>query len=269
MKKRILFGTIIAIAIGALVYSQSSNNDTVTSESTVVEQNNAVAVESSGGDRESAILNAKWGENVEISIADGTVSFSSDGLPNHEVLDQYLADGRDGKYVSEAPVTGYDASFMFPVQPTMLSTPVDAPNGAIGVAVSGAVFFNPFEGDGSATVANDDNSIIDGITFIDACGGHPIPTGSIYHYHGIPFCITDEQDTVGEHSEIIGFLFDGIPIYGPQDTDGDEPTNLDQCMGHTGPAPGYIGDVYHYHVSSSANYISECFSGEATTPLRS
>ena len=144
------------------------------------------------------------------------------------------------------------------------SSPSTAGQGAIGVAISGAVFFNPYEGDGSSTVANDDNSTIDGVPFIDACGGHPIPNGTTYHYHGIPVCVTDAVDTPGAHSVIIGYLFDGYPIYGPQDVGGSEPTDLDACMGHAGVTPEFSVPTYHYHVSTKANYISACLTGETS-----
>lgn len=210
--------------------------------------------------RSDVLLGAEWSDNVTITIDGSTVRFQSDGVPSHEVLDTYLADGRDGKYVAGG-VESYDARFEFPLVPTANDSPTTTGNGAIGVAISGAVFFNPYEGDGSATVANDDNSTIDGVPFIDACGGHPLPNGISYHYHGIPFCITDAVDTPGEHSVLIGYLFDGYPIYGPQDLDGEEPTDLDECMGHFGPTPEFPEGTYHYHVSSMANYISECLTG--------
>lgn len=210
--------------------------------------------------RTAAIQGALWADNVEITIDGATVRFQSDGLPAHEYLDVYLGDGRDGKFIAGG-VDAYNASFSFPLVPTQAASPSPTGNGAIGVAISGAVFFNPYEGDGSDTIANDDNETIDGIPFIDACGGHPLPNGLSYHYHGIPFCITDAVDTPGEHSALIGYLFDGNPIYGPQDVDGSEPTDLDACLGHTGPVPGFDEEIYHYHVISTANYISECFSG--------
>ena len=154
---------------------------------------------------------AQWADNVSIEVDGDTVRFVSDGLPSHEFLDTYLADGRDGFFIAGG-VEAYDASFSFPLIPTLADSPSDTPNGAIGVAISGAVYFNPFEGDGSGTVANDDNTTIDGVPFIDACGGHPLPNAIEYHYHGIPFCITDAVDTPGEHSVIIGYLFDGLSL---------------------------------------------------------
>ncbi len=210
--------------------------------------------------RGAVAASAQWADNVTITVGESTIRFESDGLPSHEYLDTYLGDGRDGKFVAGG-VESYDARFEFPLVPTTAAAPAETGNGAIGVAISGAVFFDPYEGNGSDTVANDDNETIDGIPFIDACGGHPIPNGMSYHYHGIPFCITDAVDTPGEHSVLIGYLFDGYPIYGPQDVGGEEPTDLDACLGHVGPTPEFDEDTYHYHVSSSANYISECLTG--------
>ncbi len=210
---------------------------------------------------------AQWADNVTITTDGSTVTFESDGLPSHEYLDAYLADGQNGKYVAGG-VSSYDASFSFPLVPTVADSPTTSGNGTIGVAISGAVFFNPYEGNGTATVANDDNETIDGVPFIDACGGHPLPNAISYHYHGIPYCITEAVDTPGEHSVLIGYIFDGYPIYGPQDVDGEEPTDLDECMGHFGPTPEFPDGIYHYHVSSVANYITECYHGVSTATGR-
>lgn len=210
--------------------------------------------------RTEVALGAQWADNVDITIDGSTLIFESDGLPSHEYLDVYLGDGRDGKFIAGG-VDAYDARFQIPLVPQVADSPTETGNGAIGVAISGAVFFDPYEGNGSDTVANDDNETIDGIPFIDACGGHPLPNGVSYHYHGIPFCITDALDFIGEHSVIIGYLFDGFPIYGPQDVGGEEPDDLDACLGHTGATPEFEADTYHYHVTSSANYISECLTG--------
>ncbi len=250
-----LFGTFVA---GLLVLAACGASDTTASS----EDSATVASDDDVATRAAVVQAAAWSSNVTITVDGSDFRFESDGLPSHEVLDQYLADGRDGKYVAG----GVDATpidVTIPIVPVDASSPVETGNGAIGVAISGAVFFDPYEGDGSATVANDDNSVIEGVPFIDACGGHPIPNGSTYHYHGVPICITDAVDTPGEHSVIIGYLFDGYPIYGPQDVDGEEPTDLDACMGHVGDTPEFAEATYHYHVSSTANYISECLKGEA------
>jgi hypothetical protein len=46
---------------------------------------------------------------------------------------------------------------------------------------------------------------------VDQCNGHPEGRG-MYHYHANPVCLYKE--TEGQHSPIIGFAFDGFPIYG-------------------------------------------------------
>ncbi len=261
--------TTTAAGESADVADTTTSTDESSDSDEVVDEGTAEATDSGDelADRTAVALAAQWSDNVEISVDGDNISFKSDGLPSHEYLDSYLADGRDGKYIAGG-VESYDASFSFPIVPTVADSASSTGNGAIGVAISGAVFFDPYEGDGSDTVANDDQSEIDGIPFIDACGGHPLPNAISYHYHGIPFCITDAVDTDGEHSTLIGYLFDGFGIYGPQDTDGSEPADLDACMGHTGATPEFGYDTYHYHASSSANYISECLTGVAATSGR-
>ncbi|MDE0803578.1 MAG: YHYH protein [Acidimicrobiales bacterium] len=252
---------LVATACGDDATTATAADSTTTSSDTVTGSTDQTSDESAV--RAAVVEAAAWGDNVTITIDGDSFVFESDGLPSHEVLDQYLGDGPDGKFLASGAVET-PISVAIPLVPTIVDTPTETGNGAIGVAVSGAVFFDPYEGDGGGTVANDDNDTIDGVPFIDACGGHPIPNGTTYHYHGIPFCITDALDTEGEHSAIIGFLFDGHAIYGPQDVDGEEPTDLDECMGHVGPTPEFDEDTYHYHVSSEANYISECLVGDYT-----
>ena len=121
-----------------------------------------------------------------------------------------------------------------------VSSTATAPSAWPSAAVA---FFDPYEGDGSDTVANDDQSEIDGIPFIDACGGHPLPktrsatttTDSVLHHR--------RGRTDGEHSTLIGYLFDGFGIYRPQ-SDGSEPTDLDACMGHTGRLSKFSYDTW-------------------------
>ena len=47
----------------------------------------------------------------------------------------------------------------------------------------------------------------------DSCYGHPSP-GREYHPHAYPTCLLGAID-VTKHSPLIGFAFDGFPIYGP------------------------------------------------------
>lgn len=59
-----------------------------------------------------------------------------------------------------------------------------------------------------------------------------------------------------EHSLLLGFVKDGIPIYGFLNSDGEEPTDLDKCNGHTSD----LG-FYHYHATRTFPYLIGCYKG--------
>ena len=49
----------------------------------------------------------------------------------------------------------------------------------------------------------------------DACNGHPDPSGTD-HNHVQPVCLSGYNPTdSSKHSPLLGYLFDGYPIYGP------------------------------------------------------
>lgn len=199
---------------------------------------------------------ALWADDIEVSLDGDTLTLSDDGIPDHDVLEAYLL--IDGSTVGVV-ATAYEMEI--PTNPTLAAEPTDTSLGSIGVAISGAVYFNPYEGDGT-TVAVDNNFEADGIPFLDACNGHPLPSGGTFHYHGVPYCVTDKVDTAGEHSVIIGVLLDGFAVYGPQGEGGAAPDDLDACSGHEGPTPEFPDGVYHYHLTESSPYSIDCYAGE-------
>lgn len=204
--------------------------------------------------------NAAWAEHVEIMVEDGTLTFKSNGLPDHELLDVYQAKSRNGTLTAQPAET--ETIFTIPLVPELADEPTQTQGGSIGFVVNGAVFFNPFEGGADTDIyAVEDNFEIDGIPFVDACGGHPEPQFISYHYHGVPVCTTDVLDTEGEHSVLIGYLLDGFPVYGPQDVDGESPEDLDECNGHVGATPEFPEGIYHYHMTNEAPYSVNCYMG--------
>ena len=56
------------------------------------------------------------------------------------------------------------------------------------------------------------NAIIAEAAGFDQCLGHPAPGGR-YHHHQNPRCLYATDST--KHSPILGYAFDGFPIYGP------------------------------------------------------
>jgi YHYH protein len=137
-----------------------------------------------------------------------------------------------------------DFHFRLPLEPERAASITKVPMGPIGMALNGVVFFNPFEAGGM--------NAIEGYSevWLDSCCGHAQQHG-VYHYHKYPSCVKSPfADDGRRHSPVLGFAFDGFPIYGPyeeagviaRDLKGDR--GLDVCNGHTDPSRGY-----HYHVT--------------------
>lgn len=90
----------------------------------------------------------------------------TNSIPNHE-RDAYYAVPERGVVVpdentstiTQDPTKEQDLSFTFPRSPQYRNTTTAAPLGSIGIMISGAVLYNPFEGDGS-TVAMSNNFTI-------------------------------------------------------------------------------------------------------------
>jgi YHYH protein len=147
-------------------------------------------------------------DNVTLSIQDGSLVIHTKGLPNHPT----------GKFPGVNPnyIQEQDATYYLPLNPkinpahfvTTRNNSNHALNmGPIGIALNGVVFFNPFDA-GSQ----------DASSLMDSCCGHPNPDG-LYHYHKYPICMNSPwSDQGATHSPLIGFAFDGFPIYGPYES---------------------------------------------------
>ncbi len=92
-------------------------------------------------------------------------------------------------------------------------TLVNTPLGHIGVWSNGVSIYDPEDGMSynNAGVWNQNALYYEGISF-DDCLGHPAGNGE-YHHHVNPDCLYDKTDS-SQHSPIIGYAFDGFPIYG-------------------------------------------------------
>lgn len=110
---------------------------------------------------------------------------------------------------------GYTFRFRLnPVQNT--GTPVSPPYGHIGVWRNGVSIYSPLD----AKSWNNDTTWFQNAFYwehllaetFDVCWGHPNQSLE-YHTHQSPSCVYDQLDS-NNHSPIIGFAFDGFPIYG-------------------------------------------------------
>ena len=149
-------------------------------------------------------------DNVTVSFDDTSMIIHTHGLPNHPT----------GKFPGENPnyIQEKDVVYYIPLNPVEnsqhLATDLHNTNhalnmGPIGIATNGVVFFNPFDAG-----SNDASNIM------DYCCGHPSPDNT-YHYHKYPICINSPWADEGkEHSPLLGWAFDGYPIYGPYSSAG-------------------------------------------------
>jgi len=255
--------TLIA-ACADHVTSQDSTSTTTTSTSTP--------------STEAGLRAAKWGSNVTVSFANGSMKYVSNGIPNHARQAEYAlptgatrVPNASSAYAAADPTVAQSYNYSIPLTPTKASSPTSTSLGTIGVMISGAALFNPYEGDGT-TVAMASNFTVKNtsgkdIAFLDSCNGHPTPMGA-YHYHALPPCVTATVDIAGGPSHIIGVAFDGYPIYGDRDINGKQLTaaDLDQCSGITSATPEFPNGSYHYVLLGTANSSSSirCFMGKVT-----
>jgi len=283
MSNRIpLIGAGVALAISALVLAACTSTDSSDHSSMTIEStSDGTAADSSTTDSSAAgstadgLMLASWGDNVSVSFADGTLRFVSDGLPDHERQAEYAVPTA-GVQVPDAssavamadPTVAQNYDFTITTTPVLADEPTSTSLGTIGVMISGAALFNPYEGDGS-TVATASNFTVtnasgQSVAFLDDCNGHPTPMGS-YHYHALPTCITETIDDEGGASHILGVAFDGFPIYGDRALDGSQLTadDLDECSGIFSATPEFPDGIYHYVLLDTADSTSSirCFSG--------
>lgn len=88
------------------------------------------------------------------------------------------------------------------------------PLGAIGIWSNGVTMFNADDAQSynNKGIWKRNAYVFEKISF-DSCNGHPAPNGA-YHHHVNPICLYNTKDNTN-HSPIIGYAFDGFPVYGP------------------------------------------------------
>ena len=226
------------------------------------------------------VKKAKWGSNVTVTYGSGKVRLRSNGIPNHP-RPAYYAVPNAGVVVPTAetaravpdPTRATSHDFQLPLNPRRASAVTEAPLGSIGMMISGAVLYNPYEGDGTTVAMSSNFSLVapDGSAapFVDECSGHP--GGGAYHYHALPACAVAKMDRGRGPSRMIGLAFDGYPIYGPRDIKGKKVPlrKLDRCNGIFSRTPEFPKGIYHYVLPGTSDQTSSirCFRGEVDPDL--
>jgi hypothetical protein len=235
---------------------------------------------------------------VSVTVVNGIMVVDSNGIPNHDFLSTLgcCADEMDyTAHITLNPVNDTTGGHTTTDCPASAGRWECAPDrGAVALAVDGVPMFGPEEGPGGDAVAlhfsyfDEDRQPIE----IGWCTGHSAgPNG--YHYHYDAQCIHWEPEvgedmsdydisklSSSEHSPIIGWAWDGYPVYGMYGYDDDGLTiraitssyaiertqeggdqgyngiddwnyvagmgDLDECNGRWGPTPEYPDGIYHY-----------------------
>lgn len=146
-----------------------------------------------------------------------------------------------------AYVADLTQTYLIPITPVKLTTSENfgggGPGGGNGPSVRG-VAFNGVRYDAPAPT----DAILGAYTLapFDDAGGH-INLGAGYHYHAATGVNTQLAQEDG-HAAMIGYAIDGHGFYAQLDSEGNEPTDLDDCRGHEDETRGY-----HYHADAPGN----------------
>lgn len=152
------------------------------------------------------------------------------------------------------PAPGYSSPVVLqPARAAKLTT-IDA---ALGIAVNGVPIYDyTSQGDNDPNVY-DPRADTKLTGELDLCNGHS-GRGDDYHYHAAPVCMIEAMKNKGP-AAIIGWAFDGYPIYGDANPDGSAIAAgaLDVCNAQP---DGTFG--YRYHTSQKPPYVLQCLVGQ-------
>ncbi|MBL7820521.1 MAG: YHYH protein [Saprospiraceae bacterium] len=172
------------------------------------------------------LTNAQITPEISSWILNTTGATGYNNIPSNVQKVQY---SDSNVYVSASCIPGYDIgpwqgnpnipknqNFVFKITrfpKANNNTPISTGLGHIGVWTNGVSIFNPKDGMSynNQNVWNQNAIVVEGPSF-DNCLGHPAPNGE-YHHHLNPRCLyNDTLSTL--HAPIIGYAFDGFPVYG-------------------------------------------------------
>ena len=201
----------------------------------------------------SSVTDAGFDGVVAVECTDGRALLSGDTYPDHEILTGIVATNEQ----TVVPAKNYTSPI--PLAPE-LTDEAKTRDAALGVAVNGVPIYD-YTGGGEMSQSDLAHYQAQHDTIatqqLDICGGHA-GRGDDYHYHATPTCMIEMMPNAGP-SAIIGWAFDGFPIYGDMNPDGTAIADgaLDICNGQPDETFGY-----RYHATEEAPYIIQCIMGE-------
>ena len=141
----------------------------------------------------------------KVQYSDNYVYVSANSIPSYDI----------GPWPNNPnDATAQDFTYKFTRNPSEnTGTKTTVGLGAMGMWSNGVVIFNADDGQtyNNEGVWKRNAYVWEGESF-DICSGHPDQSGT-YHNHINPICMYTTESS--SHSPIIGYAFDGYPIYGP------------------------------------------------------
>ncbi|WP_053043217.1 YHYH protein [Thalassomonas actiniarum] len=193
--------------------------------------------------------------DVVVSCDENYAYITSDTYPDHDLMNGITGTNEQ----IPVPALNYAAPIKLAPQLANSPTTIDA---AVGVAVNGVPIYD-YSAQGELDIYNyDPNSDTLVLGQLDNCGGHA-GRGDDYHYHASPNCMIEAMPDKADDT-IIGWGYDGYPLYGNNNPDGSVIQNgaLDVCNGQPDTSYGY-----RYHTSEAPPYIIQCLVGEVDTSI--
>ncbi len=202
---------------------------------------------------QASIESAGFGAEVTVTCDDEYAYLTSETYPTHDLMNGIVGTNE------QIPVPALDYTSPIRLDP-VIADQATTRDAALGVAVNGVPIYD-YSAAGEIEIDHYDPSV-DTIVLgqLDNCGGHA-GRGDDYHYHASPICMIDAMVNSGDDA-ILGWGFDGFPIYGDRNPDGSTISEgtLDACNGQPDEVFGF-----RYHTSPAPPYIVQCLVGEVET----
>ncbi|MFN7226165.1 MAG: YHYH protein [Holosporales bacterium] len=193
--------------------------------------------------------------DIRINKKNGQRLIMGNQLPRHPTGEYPIQSGTDAYEYDPNPnsIKEQNVQLVLPLSPPLAPQPSCLPPGMIGFTLTGAAIFNALDETGHDAPAYEVQ---------DLCNGHPEQQGG-YHYHSLSPCMAK---LARRNGGLIGFMLDGIPIYGPNEMGRTlRNEDLDECHGHIGSVKldgKMVDNVYHYHATHEFPYTIGCFKGK-------
>ncbi len=196
-----------------------------------------------------SISDSGFSQKVSVTCDEQYAYLSADTYPDHEKMTGIKGTNE------QVPVPAPGHKVQVNLSPTGTSGSL-MNEGPLGVAVNGVPIYD-YSSQSSNSTTYDPASDTVATGELDNCNGHA-GRGDDYHYHASPKCMIAAMPNKGD-AAIIGWAFDGYPIFGNNERDGTPIASgaLDVCNGKSDSLYGYA-----YHTSDKPPYILQCLVGD-------